>query len=117
MKNPTTTREASSAQEEYIAKKFHGSRTPNSGAGRFKKGDVILNCGLLVECKTCMTNKSSFSIKKEWLTKNAEEAFTNRNSTSCLVFNFGPGEKNYFIVDEFLMSYLVEKLEQENNLI
>ena len=30
---------------------------------------------LLIECKTCMTDKDSFSIKKDWIIKNREEKF------------------------------------------
>ena len=108
-----TTRDASKLQEEYIAKKFQGTRTPNSGAGRFTKGDVILDCGILVECKTSMTDKLSFSIKKDWIDKNKNEAFMNRNTNSCLCFNFGPNQSNYFVIDEKLMKFLCECLSEE----
>lgn len=108
-----TTRDASKLQEEYIAKKFNGTRTPNSGAGKFKKGDVVLECGILVECKTCMSDKNSFSIKKDWIIKNKEESFINRNSNHCIAFNFGINQPNYFVIDEKLMRVLVEALSNE----
>lgn len=110
-----TTREASKIQEEYVAKHFSGTRTPNSGATLFKKGDVILDCGMLVECKTCMKDKESFSIKKEWLIKNKSESFQNRNTNSCVCFNFGVNQPNYFVIDEKLMHFLCEKLMEEDN--
>ena len=110
-----TTRDASKLQEEYIANKFNGKRTPNSGATAFKKGDVILECGMLVECKTCMKEKESFSIKKEWVTKNKSEAFQNRNTNSCICFNFGPNQPNYFVIDEKLMQFLCKQLMEDNN--
>ena len=69
-KNKTSTRFASEIQEERISKKFNGRVQLNSGAGKFSKGDVIIpDIGMQIECKTCMTPKESFSIKKEWLEK------------------------------------------------
>ena len=40
-----------------------------------------------------------------------EEYFLPINKDS---FSFGPESKNYFIIDEKLASFLVEKLEEEN---
>ena len=68
MRDKVSTREASSTQEKRIARKLDGTVNPNSGAGMTKKGDVELSdIGLLVECKTCMTPKQSFSINKKHL--------------------------------------------------
>ena len=111
----TSTRSASNAQEKAIAKLLNGQVNPNSGAGKWRKGDVqVPEASLLIECKTCMTEKSSFSIKKEWIEKNINEAHSNRLFNSCVAFNFGPEEKNYFVIDEKLMKFLVEKLIEEN---
>lgn len=110
-----STREFSSIQENKVAKLLGGQVNPNSGAGKWRKGDVIIPEVLLVECKTCMTDKSSFSIKSEWITKNKEEAFSNRLYNSCIAFNFGPDKPNYFVIDEKLMKFLVEKLIEENS--
>lgn len=110
-----STREFSSKQEHYIAKLLGGDRTPNSGAGRFSPGDVqVPSADMLVECKTSMSEKSSFSIKADWITKNKEEAHSNRFSNSCIAFNFGPDKPNYFVIDEKLMRFLVEKLSEES---
>ena len=69
-KNKISTRFASDTQEQRIAKKFDGKIQLNSGAGKFSKGDIIIpDIGMQIECKTCMTPKESFSIKKEWLEK------------------------------------------------
>ena len=43
-----------------------------------------------------MTDKESISIKKEWITKNKEERFTQRLSNSCVAFNFGPNQPKLF---------------------
>ena len=59
-------------------------------------------------------SKDSFSIKKNWITKNREEKFSQRLSNSCIAFSFGPEQENFFIIDEKLMRYLVEKLEEDN---
>ena len=110
-----STRDASSIQENRVAKKLGGYITPNSGAGYFKKGDIqISKAGLLVECKTCMTPKNSFSIKKEWVEKNKKELFSSGLSNSVIAFNFDYEDKNdYYIIDDKLMKYLVEKLEED----
>lgn len=110
------TREASKVQEARIAKKFDGAVTPNSGAGYFKKGDVqIQSAGLLIECKTCVKPKDSFSIKKEWLQKNKKELFASGLSNSAIAFNFCYEDKDdYYIIDDKLMSFLIEKLKEDN---
>lgn len=109
-----STREFSSKQEHYVARLLGGTVNPNSGAGHWKKGDVVIpNADMLVECKTAMSEKSSFSIKADWITKNKEEAHSNRFSNSCIAFNFGPDKPNYFVIDEKLMRFLVEKLSEE----
>ena len=113
-----TTREVSSIQEQRVAKKLNGYITPNSGAGYFKKGDIqIIDAGLLVECKTCMKPKQSFSIKKDWLQKNKKELFASGMSNSVIAFNFWYDDKDdYYVIDDKLMRFLVEKLIEENNL-
>ena len=102
-----TTRYFSSRQEKQVAKTVGGKTVPNSGATTFKKGDVVSD-NILYECKTCMTKKSSFSIKEEWLTKNKEEAFAMGKDAGVLVFNFGPDESNYYILDEKFFKQVIK---------
>lgn len=112
-KNKESTRYYSDLQESYIAKKFNLQRQGNSGAGLFNKGDLIdKDCSLLVECKTTISPKSSFSIKKEWIDKNKQEAFNQGLSNSCIAFNFEPNGDNYFIIDEKLFFTLKDYLEK-----
>ena len=114
-KNKEPTRYYSNLQEEYISKLLDAIKQPSSGSGKFRKGDCInYNASLLIEAKTTTSDKESFSIKKEWITKNKEEAFTQRVFNGCIAFNFGPNQSNYFVIDEKLMKFLVEKLEEEN---
>lgn len=113
-KNKESTRYFSSNQESYIANLLNGNKTPNSGATLFSKGDIqIQEASLLCECKTCVKEKDSFSIKKEWLDKNEQEAKITHFMNSILAFNFGPNTKNYFIINEKLAKYLVEKLKED----
>ena len=55
---------------------------------------------------------NKMSIKKDWVTKNKEEAFAMRLQNSCIAFNFGPGQPNYYVINESLMQQLVEYLEE-----
>ena len=107
------TRAASNRQEEYIAKKFGGRQTCNSGAGHWVKGDVVIkDASLLVECKTVMSEKKSVSVQKEWIEKNLKEAKENHLFNSCIAISFDPsGKENYYIIDEKLFSFLVENLK------
>lgn len=105
------TRYYSKKQETAVAKKVCGRRTANSGATAFQKGDVVAD-DFLIECKTTTTSKASFSIKKEWLEKNEEEAFAMGKTHSALAFNFGEAEANYYILSE---KYFKEYLELLND--
>ena len=95
------TRYFSNKQEKHVAKAVGGKQTANSGATMFSKGDVTLNDWLL-ECKTKTSPSQSISIKKEWLDKNEEEAFSMNKHHSALVFNFGDlhNAQNYYIINE-----------------
>lgn len=86
--NKDSTRYYSTRQEKQIAKTVNGKRTPNSGATLFSKGDVATD-NWLFEAKTCMKEQDSFSIKKEWLDKLKQEAFSSSKEFFSLVFNFG----------------------------
>ena len=102
----------SQKQEERIARMVNGRTQPNSGGTRFGGGDVHTK-ELLIEAKTSMSNKASVSIKKEWLDKAKEQAFEQAKDNYVLAFNFGPGEPNFFVIDERLFCQLVKYLEEE----
>ena len=105
------TRFYSNRQEKAVAKAVGGKQVSNSGATAFSKGDVR-TADWLIECKTCTTEKKSFSIKKEWLEKNKEEAFAMNKDYSALAFDFGDGN-NYYIVDEKTFIRMKEALDNE----
>lgn len=112
MKKVRPTRFYSSRQERAVAKAVSGKKVANSGATAFQKGDVTTN-NILIECKTCVEEKKSFSIKREWLEKNKEEAFEMGKDYSVLAFNFGPDTANYYVIDEKLFKLLNEYIEGE----
>lgn len=105
------TRFYSDRQEKHIAKAVKGRQTANSGATAFSKGDVVTE-QFLIEAKTCTTERSSFSIKKEWLEKNEEEKFAMGKDYSALVFDFGDGIQHY-VINENLFIKLVNYLKEE----
>lgn len=105
------TRFYSNKQEKQIAKALGGKKVANSGATRFNKGDVTLDSWLL-EAKTRTTNQSTFTLKKEWFTKNREEAIAMGKSYNAIVFDFGDGEQHY-VISERLFKQLVEYTQEE----
>lgn len=106
------TRFYSNKQEKAVSKALGGKQVSNSGATPFYKGDVQTD-EWLIECKTTTcTEKASFSIKKEWLEKNKEEAFAMRKHYNALCFDYGSGCR-YYVVDERTFIKMKESLEQE----
>lgn len=113
--NKEASRYYSDLHETSVARALGGTKVANSGAGKFSGGDVIQKgASLLIECKTVMTEKQSVSLKRDWLIKNKEEAFSKRLYNNCLCINFGPNTPNYYVIDEKLMKFLVERLEEYN---
>lgn len=85
------------------------------GATKFDKGDLTIGQEWLLEAKTCMEPKKSFSIKKEWLSKLKEEQYATSKMYSTLCFDFGDNGDRYYIVEEQVFKYLIEILEKELN--
>lgn len=109
MQGGRPTRFFSSRQEKAVAKAVGGKQVSNSGATNFNKGDVTTQ-DVLLECKTCTKPQSSFSVKKEWITKNREEAFAMGKSYSAVVIDFGQNEQ-FYIIDEKMFKKLLEHLD------
>lgn len=109
------TRHYSRKQETTVAKELGGHRQPNSGATPFAKGDVTLD-KFLIECKTKTTASATIGVKKEWITKNTEEAMFVGKPYSAIAISFGPDEENYYIIDRHLFEELVAYLntKEEN---
>ena len=107
------TRYYSKKQETAIAAATGGARTPNSGATAWSKGDVLTD-QFLLEAKTKTTHSDTITIRKDWFQKNREEAAFMGKHYSALVFNFGPGEENHYIIDEYLFLELLDYLKDKN---
>ena len=103
------TRHFSKIQEDTVAKAIGGKRTPNSGATNWVKSDVLSD-KFAIECKTKTTSSESISIKKDWFTKQKQEAMFMGKPYSAVVFNFGPDEENHYIIDEYLFLELLNHL-------
>lgn len=115
-KNQSSTRYFSDAHEKSICKALGGTQNANSGAGHFAKGDVVVKeASLLIEAKCCMKPKDSVSIKREWVEKNKVEGFMVRRDNQAVCINFEPDGNNYYLIDEKLMKFLVDKLIEENS--
>ena len=105
------TRFYSNQQEKRVAKAVSGKQTANSGATKWSKGDVR-NDLFLIECKTHTEERQQFTIKKEWIDKNREEAFQMGKHHSALAIDFGDGE-NHYLISERDFLYLLEKMREE----
>lgn len=108
----TPTRVFSKKQEDQIASATGGSRQPNSGATAWAKGDVKTE-QFLLEAKTKTKPSETITIHKDWIQKNREEAVFMGKPYQAIVFNFGPGEENHYIIDEDLFIELLEYLKDK----
>lgn len=104
------TRFFSNKQEKHIAKELGGRQTANSGATKFQKGDVTTS-DWLIEAKTVTKPVEAMSVKREWLKKNAEEAFAMSKRFNAVAIDFGQND-NYYIVDEKTFKRLVEAVKE-----
>lgn len=113
--NKSSTRYFSNKQEKQIADKLKGHKQANSGATNFVKGDIALN-NWLIEAKTATIEKQSFTIKKQWIEKNKEEAFAMNKPHQAIAFNFGGDtvfDDNYFIISASDFELFVSLLNKE----
>lgn len=111
MQRGRPTRFYSNKQEKAVAKAVGGRKVANSGASTFNKGDVTTS-RVLIECKTCTKPQSSFSVKREWITKNREEAFAMGKDYSAVAIDFGDGEQHYIISEKMFKQWL-ESLDKQ----
>ena len=75
------------------------------------KGDLVIGQDWLIEAKTCMQPKSSFSIKKQWLDKLREEQFATNKMYNALCFDYGDNKNRYYIIDENTFKQVIELLK------
>lgn len=108
-----TTRDYSDKQEKHIAKVTGGRVQSNSGGTKFGGGDVHTD-KFFIEAKTPTKEQTSFTIKKEWITKMREQAYEQGKEESVLAFRFEPNTDNdlYVLSQRQFLEYLRFK-EQE----
>lgn len=93
-------------QENRIAKLFKASPTPQSGGGKWKKGD-ILSADYLIECKTTVEPKLTYSVKKSDIDKARHESREMGKKNFIFAFTMGENFDDYFVVDDkFMRDYL-----------
>ena len=91
-----STRYKSNIQEKRIAKALGGRQVIGSGSTPFLKGDVVTG-NLFIEAKTKMEPSKSISVKKQWLEKAKEQAYSQRKEDYTVAISFGDG-KDYYII-------------------
>lgn len=108
-----STRFYSTKQEKQVAKIIDGKRSANSGASIWQKSDVT-NDLFAIECKTHTELREQFTIKRDWILKNEEEAFQMGKRYSALAIDFGDGE-NHYLISEKLFLELLNYLREESD--
>ena len=111
-----TTRYFSDMQENHIAKVTRGKVQSNSGGTKFGGGDVHTD-KFFIEAKTPTKSQTSFTIKKDWITKMREQAYEQGKEESVLAFRFSPDDKTdmYVLNEKQFLEYLKYKEEQNND--
>ena len=118
MAQERTPKEASLEQENRIAKIFGGQRTPRSGGGAWKLGDVTTD-DMLFECKTTVKPSLSYSVNKAVLDKANQERAEMHKDYYALAFTLGENFDDYFVLDKRTMKDFIDmrngvkKLSQE----
>lgn len=98
------TRKLSDKQEKRLARNIGGRQVIGSGSTPFLKGDVITS-DLFIEAKTKAVESKSISVKKAWLEKAQEQAYSMRKKDYALAISFGDG-KDYYVIEDSLMEDL-----------
>lgn len=106
------TKDYSDLQEKQIAKSLQGKTQPNSGGTRFGGGDIQTKA-FLIEAKTPTSSRASFSIRRAWVKKAAEQAFEQGKSYSAVAFRFEPEGEDYFVISHKLFKQLVTMLKED----
>ena len=111
------TRYFSDKQEKHIAKVTGGKVQSNSGGTKFGGGDVHTD-KFFIEAKTPTKEQTSFTIKKEWISKMREQAYEQGKEESVLAFRFHPDSLiDWYVLDERqFLEYLRYKEEQNDNI-
>lgn len=102
-----TKKEASLLQEKEVAKLVNGDVQVASGGLSHNGGDVLTN-NWFFECKTVITPKDSYNIKKSIIDKMKEQTFEQRKDYCALTFRFSPEGEDYFVIDSDTFKYMMQ---------
>ncbi len=105
------TRDYSRKQEEFVALMLGGELTPNSGAGTWKKGDIIKD-DMIIECKTKTSPSTQQTIKKDWIDTLRKECLATGKSEWAIVIDFGNIGDEYALIPLALFQELLEIREE-----
>lgn len=108
-------KDCSNLQEREVAMFLNGNTVAGSGCGQFNAGDVS-DTKFLFECKTVTKSQTSFSIKKDWVTKIEEQSFEQGFAHSGLVFRFEPQGKDFVVLDIATFKLLRDYAYSSDNL-
>lgn len=109
------TRYFSDKQEKHIAKVTGGKVQSNSGGTKFGGGDVHTD-KFFIEAKTPTKEQTSFTIKKEWITKMREQAYEQGKECCALAFTFDPDkQQNYYVLSEKEFIEYLRYKEEDND--
>jgi len=98
-------------QEKEVAKQLNGKVVTGSGNGDFNGGDVLLEDWFL-ECKTVISEKKSYAIKRSVLDKMMEQAFEQQKDKAALLFRFEPKGEDWVVLDIDTFENLLEEIKQ-----
>lgn len=102
-----TKKEASILQEKQVADLINGQVQVASGGLSHNGGDVLTN-NWFFECKTVITPKDSYNVKKSIIDKMKEQTFEQRKDYCALAFRFSPEDKDYFVIDSDTFKYMMQ---------
>lgn len=100
-------KEASNLQEKQVAALVNGNIQIGSGGTSHGGGDVLTKKWFF-ECKTVITDKNSYGVKKSVIDKMKEQMFEQKRDYSALVFRFSPESKDYFVIDSDTFIYMMK---------
>lgn len=103
-----TAKEISLQQEERLAKLFGGDRTPRSGGGAWKKGDILSEDWFL-EAKTTVKPSLSYSVNKAIVDKADHERAEMHKPYAALAFTLGENRDDYFVISSKTMKAIIDQ--------
>ncbi|MCM1322991.1 MAG: hypothetical protein NC218_02295 [Acetobacter sp.] len=103
--------DVSQAQEEKLAKLLKANRTPRSGGGAWKKGDLHRDngyCSWLIEAKATVKPSLSYSANKTVLDKMDHERAEMHKDYAALAIELGESREDFFVINKRTMLSILD---------